>query len=438
MSKAFGIIGLSYGDEGKGATVDYLCRKHKISHVIRFNGGPQAAHNVVEPSGRWHCFSQFGSGTLVPGVMTHLNMNVLIEPTNLINELAVLHSKGIADALSRFSLDPRCRIITPWNKMIGQMQELSRCESRHGSVGMGVGNAAYDSLLGDDFILRVRDLQSVSGLKKKLKSIYEYKFAEAEDILKQNDLVVIRNTYNKFKEYSPGIIAESLSAFFFKTAQNVKPDEKIFQEIINSGSAIVFEGAQGVLLDPEVGFSPHVTKTPCNSGFLHQFIEPYNNHIEMETIGVVRAYAHRHGPGPLLTEDANLHSTLKTEHNQANFWQGRFRNGWFDVPIIKHALHHSPVDTIYMTCLDRLSLFEKIKICIEYKKGAGEGKTFPDRIKSDFANDINPGYVEFAGWKHHIDKYQNLKNFIDFISEKLNTNISTLADGPTYLNRYNL
>ena len=141
--KMFIVLGLGFGDEGKGTIIDYLTRKHEIPLVIK-TGGPQQAHNVVEPNGRWHCFSQFGSGTFFPGTKTFLSKGMMVEPGNLLRESYALREKGEQGTLTRIIIDSDATIITPFERMVSQMREISRGEKRFGSCGMGVGETASD------------------------------------------------------------------------------------------------------------------------------------------------------------------------------------------------------------------------------------------------------------------------------------------------------
>lgn len=118
MKRAYIIAGLAYGDEGKGATVDYLCRRFPVGLVVRYNGGSQAGHNVVTPDGRHHTFSQFGSGTFIPGVRTHLSLYMLINPLNMIREEEHLREKGVTDAWDRLSIEGACLVVTPFHRII--------------------------------------------------------------------------------------------------------------------------------------------------------------------------------------------------------------------------------------------------------------------------------------------------------------------------------
>jgi adenylosuccinate synthase len=115
------VVGMAYGDEGKGATVDLLVRKRNAGLVVRFNGGPQALHNVVTPDGRHHSFAQFGSGTFVPGVRTHLSKFMLVDPMALVTEADELRKVGVLDALQRISVDPRALIITPFQREVNRI-----------------------------------------------------------------------------------------------------------------------------------------------------------------------------------------------------------------------------------------------------------------------------------------------------------------------------
>ena len=143
--RAIAVVGLGAGDEGKGASVDALVRRLGLRVVVRHNGGPQAAHHVVREDGVVHCFAQFGAGTLVPGVRTHLSRFMLVEPLGLAREAAALGRIGVGSALQRGTIDVACAVVTPFHRLFGRMQELARGSARHGSCGLGVGSAYVDA-----------------------------------------------------------------------------------------------------------------------------------------------------------------------------------------------------------------------------------------------------------------------------------------------------
>src|SRR4051812_1182585 len=139
--KASIVVGLGYGDEGKGSTVDYLVRQTESKLVIRFSGGPQCAHNVVTPDGRHHTFAQFDSGSLVPGVKTYLSEKVLVNIPQLLHEAEGLAKLGVRNPLELISINPQCVVITEYHKILNRLTEYSRGSNAHGSCAQGVGVA---------------------------------------------------------------------------------------------------------------------------------------------------------------------------------------------------------------------------------------------------------------------------------------------------------
>ena len=142
--RSYIVVGLAFGDEGKGSMVDYLARLHGASLVVRYSGGPQAAHTVVLQDGRSHTFTQFGSGSFISDVRTHLSRYMLIEPFAIVNEadvLARILETNRRELLGRLTIDPNCLVITPFHWMLNRLREESRGNSNHGSCGMGVGEA---------------------------------------------------------------------------------------------------------------------------------------------------------------------------------------------------------------------------------------------------------------------------------------------------------
>ena len=175
--------GLGFGDESKGSIVDSLVRLYNAKAVVRYNGGAQAGHRVVLSDGREHIFSQFGSGTFVPGVLTYLSRFVLVEPFGLMREYEHLRELGYEDAFSRLSIDEDAPIITPFHIATNRIIELARSGARHGSCGLGIWETALDvKELGKEALL-ARDLFSAPVLRKKLLSIRARKMAKVQDLI---------------------------------------------------------------------------------------------------------------------------------------------------------------------------------------------------------------------------------------------------------------
>lgn len=359
--KVFNVIGLTYGDEGKGSVIDFLAEEHMASLVIRYNGGPQAAHHVVR-NGQVHCFSQFGSATLLPGVKTHLAEGMFVKPANLLVEAARLTTLGVTDPLSRITISPKCRLVTPLHAMIGQMLEVSR---GHGSVGMGVGQAVLDSALLGAEALIASDIKDPSILADKLYAHYKGKMNQAEDILSVSYSDEASAIFQVFKDR---LSFEALFIEFSEVSSilvdRIQETERTLSQ--NRNSVILLEGAQGVLLDPEVGFTPHVTKTrivPSSANSLVEMINP----DELVNVGVLRSFATRHGAGPFVTESPAFNLSCGESNNQ-NRWQGEFRYGYLDRLSIRYAVESSGViDVLAVNCLDRYRPGETIRVCTEYQ-----------------------------------------------------------------------
>jgi adenylosuccinate synthase len=366
--KVFILAGLGYGDEGKGAMVDFLVRRYGASAVVKYTGGPQAAHYVTESGGRWHCFSQFGSGTLVPGVVTHISRHVLIKPQNILVEELELQAKGVTDALQRLTIDPECSLVTPYHAMIGQMLEIQRGTARHGSVGIGVGQAALDRERGNPPLV-VKDTFRKEELSKKLKAHRDEKIAIGEKILGESSLPEIAALLDHFKNHRDiSQLEEEYRLFAGALPAGLISDDERIAALLAGGGPIVFEGAQGALIDCEYGFWPYVTKTGTGIENARELLLPFSDSIDTTAIGILRAYSYRHGPGPLVTEDDALDEELPEVHNKETKWQGRVRRGWPDLLSIRYALAiNGSIDVMAITHLDRLSLLKYVKICTSYQ-----------------------------------------------------------------------
>ncbi len=167
--RAWLVQGLIYGDEGKGQTVDFICRTRDVNLVVRFCGGPQSGHNVVTPEGLHHEFSQFGSGTFIDGCRTFLSRFMLIEPFSMMNEERHLQELGIRDAFDRTLVDEQCLVITPFQKAVNQIHQ--RVHGRHSSCGRGVGQTREDHLREGNKVLFAGDLHDKKKTEEKLRFI---------------------------------------------------------------------------------------------------------------------------------------------------------------------------------------------------------------------------------------------------------------------------
>ncbi|HEY1349420.1 MAG TPA: adenylosuccinate synthetase [Ktedonobacteraceae bacterium] len=357
---------LGLGDSGKGSIIDYLSRETGAPTVIRYNGGPQAAHNVVSIDGRQHTFAQFGSGTLVAGVRTLLSRFMLINPLNMLKEERHLRALGITDALQRMQIDRRALVITPFQRAINRLRELARAELRHGSCGEGIGECMADYLTASDQSLHIGDLQDSVRLRQKLRlqrANKRMQLAELRGWLPDHPLA--RQEMALFTD--EGSIEDCAEVYQYFARQVEMLDESGVSALLAQPGTLLFEGAQGVLLDENHGFTPYTTWSTTTFANAHTILREHNYTGEISTLGVIRTYATRHGAGPFPSEARELNDLLPERHNTWNNWQRAFRSGYFDLLTARYALDLlGQVDHLALTHLDCLQTLPVWKLCQAY------------------------------------------------------------------------
>ncbi|WP_238412139.1 adenylosuccinate synthetase [Saccharothrix deserti] len=337
------VVGLGFGDEGKGAVVDALCHDGPVTSVIRFNGGAQAAHNVVVDD-RHHTFSQFGSGTLA-GVPTHLSRHVLVEPIALARESRELETLGVADPLRLVSIDADALLTTPIHVSANRAREDARGHGRHGSCGKGIGETAWYALLAGRNALPgdTVENQRVLGVPGDAPTVGDC----ARPTVLRAKLDALARFYEPL--IGDGTSVDDLVSLYrdFADAVHVTTGDEVGR--LAERGRLVFEGAQGVLLDQRHGFHPHTTwstVTPDNARTLL-------GHRHATVIGVTRTYQTRHGAGPLPTEDHAVLARFPERHNGTGHYQGAWRAGHLDAVLLRYAVAACDgVDALAVTHLD--------------------------------------------------------------------------------------
>lgn len=364
---------MAFGDCGKGLMTDFLVRENKAELVVRYNGGAQAAHNVISPEGVHHTFSQFGSGTLA-GAKTFLSKYMLVDLLALVCERDVLSPK-LPGQLQIPMVDPDCVIVTFWHKYANKLREVARGSAKHGSVGMGVGEARSDAIQG--LALRVRDLRDRSRCLSTLRTIKEKKLAEMKD------LGCVDSPLYKYMEHACS--PENLTSVYLGLAECIRICT--FEEATKDIRCAVFEGAQGFLLDEEYGFEPYNSWTDCTFGNAYRVLGEGAFLAEgVFTVGVFRSYFTRHGPGPFVTEDPEI--CVPEKHNQLHPWMGNFRQGHFDMVMAKYACSVALPDVLVVTHMDcRPSPF----VCDNYSNGFHRSSS--DCTKSLFGSQPRYSFV---------------------------------------------
>ncbi|MBY0538682.1 adenylosuccinate synthetase [Patescibacteria group bacterium] len=365
------VTDLGFGDAGKGTTVDFLARQINGATVVRFNGGAQAAHNVHTTDGRHHTFSQFGSGTLVPGTRTYLSRFVLFDPYALMREAEGLMRLGVGSPLSLVTVDEAALTVTPFQKAANRLREALRGDGRHGSVGMGIGETMADMLAFPEQAVYAVDLRDVAVLTQKLHKQQALKYAEFAPyfaVLSHNNL--LRDELRVITDPAmPRLIAQTMVTLMRSCTLGTMATLRR----LSATSPLIFEGAQGILIDEWHGFHPYTTWSTTTNDNANTLLRELMYQGSVTRYGVVRAYSTRHGPGPFPSESSALTTALPDSHNHFGVWQREFRVGWLDLPLTRYALTVSAgTDAVVLTHLDRWATLPEKKVVTHYRLGEGE------------------------------------------------------------------
>ena len=343
--RSFVVVGMGFGDEGKGSVVDWLTREEGASLVVRFNGGAQAAHHVVCPDGREHTFNQFGSGTFA-GASTFLSKDVFINPLALATEAAALKDLGIDEPFRRVYVHAEAPVTTPYHVALNRLRELSRGDGRHGSCGMGIAETMLDFKAGR--VIKFGDLEAGNLWRWKLRDLAKEKLATAQMECPRPEEPT-QAWWDAYEILRRG--ARSGAGDVEETFSIVANNVRLIQDYsFPLAKPVIFEGAQGILLDQDWGFAPYHTWSRTHSENARRIIADKG---ETTILGVTRAYLTRHGRGPFPTEDATVAEPDTT--NPTNNWQEDFRLGWPDLALLRYAAKvDGNLDGLVVTCMDKL------------------------------------------------------------------------------------
>lgn len=346
MKRGIITVGLGFGDEGKGAWVDFLCREYKADLVVRYSGGSQCGHNVQLPDGTRHSFSQYGAGTFA-GANTYLGPNVIINPYALQKEKEALQ-KFVPDVGRRLLIHPKCLVSTIFHQWMNRLRELSRSPDpndprRHGSCGHGIGETrGYWLRYGEDAVF-AEDLGKPRVLMAKLELLKQRLLAEAAEFAhKIEPDPVEQHNIKMLNPVHETLVLDGLA----KTCMTLSLHVQDFE-------TVVFEGAQGVLLDEYYGFHPYTTWSTVTPQ--HALEMAYDMVDECCLLGLTRTYMTRHGAGPLPTYNKDLTAKMTDPGNPFNPWQGDMRYGYLDIPLLRYAVEAcgGTVDGVLVSHLDQ-------------------------------------------------------------------------------------
>jgi adenylosuccinate synthase len=412
------IIGAQWGDEGKGKVVDLFTDEADI--VVRFQGGNNAGHTLVV-NGDKTVLHLVPSGALHPDKLCVIGNGVVVDPEILIEEIQALKARGHLVDDEQLRISEQAHVIMPYHKLIDQARERLRGEGMIGTTGRGIGPAYEDKVarIGIRFV----DLLEEDTFREKLQRNIEEKNFYLKAILKEKalDFDKIHTSYGRYRE---------------KLRKYVTNTGLLLDQEIRRGRRVLFEGAQGTLLDVDHGTYPYVTSSSTITGGACSGSGVGPQHIQ-QVIGISKAYTTRVGSGPFPTEIYGPEGqTLRREGAEFGATTGRSRRcGWFDAVGVRHAVRMNGLTGIALTKLDVLTGFKKIPICTAYRY---EGKTIDEfPASSKVMQGAEPVYEAMAGWEAPLDNVREFSDlpaaaqeYVRHIEQVIGTEIILVSVGP--------
>ena len=409
------LVGSQWGDEGKGKIVDILSEKFNI--VARYQGGANAGH-TVEIGEKQYILHLIPSGILRKDVICVIGNGVVVDPAALLEEIKILKSNDI-DVEGRLFISHNAHLIMPYHKLLDSISESGA--NKIGTTGRGIGPCYIDKFARKG--IRIVDLLNKDVLEKKIRNNLNEKNIFLKKVYDHEGLDV-----NK-------IIDEYLQ-FDREIDSYVTDAPLLLNNAINEGKNILLEGAQGAMLDVDHGSYPYVTSSNPTSGGACTGTGIPPTKIS-SIVGIVKAYTTRVGNGPFPTElTGDEGEKLRKEGAEFGATTGRPRRcGWFDAFLVRYSTMINGVNSVALTKLDVLSVFDKIKVCVGYELNGKLLKSFPADVER--LEKVTPVYEVLDGWNENITNcksYDDLpaktKEYLDFISAKANIKIDIISVGP--------
>ncbi|MFK4752163.1 adenylosuccinate synthase [Oceanobacter antarcticus] len=416
MGKSVVVLGTQWGDEGKGKIVDLLTEK--AAAVVRFQGGHNAGHTLVI-DGEKTALHLIPSGILRDGVTCIIGNGVVLAPDALLKEVRALEDRGVP-VMERLRVSHACPLILPYHAALDQAREIKRGNAKIGTTGRGIGPAYEDKV-------------SRRGLR--VDDLYQPEFADKlKDVMEYHNFAL--KHYYGVEEVSYEATLASCKDWAAQIESIVVDAVDLVHSVREAGGDIMFEGAQGTLLDIDHGTYPFVTSSNTTAGGVATGSGVGPLYLD-QILGITKAYTTRVGSGPFPTElfdDVGTH--LATVGKEKGTTTGRDRRcGWFDAMLVKHAIRVNSINTICLTKLDVLDGLETIKVCIGYEDEHGKRMNVP--ASADKFEKITPVYEELPGWTESTfgaktleDLPENARAYIRFIETAINAPIDIISTGP--------
>ena len=410
------VVGVQWGDEGKGKIVDLLAGDYDF--VVRYQGGCNAGHTVVIGDEEF-ILHLVPSGVLHPGVVCVIGNGVVVDPLLLLEEVEALRKRGI-EVGENLKISDRAHIVLPYHKRLDAASEKKRGEKKIGSTLRGIGPCYADKMA--RMGIRIADLYSPTSFRERLE----------ENIEEKNRL--LSQVYDA-EPLNPDDIYET----YLECAEKMRPfvTDTVFliNEATRAGKRLLFEGAQGSLLDVDFGTYNYITSSNATASGVSAGSGLPPMSLD-QVIGVAKAYTTRVGEGPFPTELSDeIGERLREHGREYGATTGRPRRcGWFDAVAVRFTTMINGCQTLAFTKLDVLDREPTIKVCVAYESSGKTYENFPASL--EVLNNSRPLYEELPGWQEEtsgITKFKELpqkaKGYLDFLKKTLNTEISFISIG---------
>lgn len=510
----FVLCGMQFGDEGKGSFVDFLAHKYDANWVIRYNGGSQASHTVTTPDEKIHKFSQLGSGMFNEKTKTFLSQNMVINIETLFRELDVFcetSGQDVEDVLKKIYISRNCLVVTPFHVLLNRLRELSMGDNRRGSVGTGVSEVGYlnwyahhgkrnkhysfltlslnNIFFEDEYIIRrkLRDIKLFVQVfyEAHKRDIHEYcPYEMLADLVKDINLLLYTEFYenlaHEYYEKARALLNKhnfmkdnlyELRPFISELIENTDNSHapRIDREQYLKDYTIIYEGSQGLLLDVKYGLRPNTTLLDTTVNHAMRIVDRIKRkhrdmvtegHINVNKVGVAKAYYTRHGKGVFPTENYKMNLTMYDANQEKTFWNGEIRFGWFDAVLFRYAQRINNVNEVYLSSLDVLEGMGPLKVCNSYQYTGFVDDEFEKLFDyyvdyrnrviitdikctckniSAYLKNVEPIYIEVEGFMNAVVEDENgkkilsdgCKNYVRTISSVVHLPITLISYGPT-------
>ena len=410
------VVGTQWGDEGKGKITDFLSQDAEV--IARYQGGDNAGHTIVI-DGKKFKLQLIPSGIFYPEKISVIGNGVVVNPKSLVKELAYLHEEGVSTDSLRIS--DRAHVILPYHIKLDQLQEAAKGDNKIGTTNKGIGPAYMDKAARVG--IRIADLLDRDVFAERLRINLEEKNRQFTKLY-DAEALSFDDIFEEYYEYGQQI------------KQYVTDTSVILNDALDNGKRVLFEGAQGVMLDIDQGTYPFVTSSNPVAGGVTIGSGVGPSKID-KVVGVCKAYTSRVGDGPFPTElfDEVGDRIREVGHEYGTVTGRPRRVGWFDSVVMRHSRRVSGITNLSLNSIDVLSGLDTVKICVAYDLDGERIDHYPASLEQ--LKRCKPIYEELPGWSEditgvrHLDELpENARNYVRRIGELVGVRISTFSVGP--------